>query len=205
MTRKRIIRSKPGLFGITYHYEDGKYIGKSRSALLGDRKVHYNTKGRKTGTSIPGLLADEIHYDRNGKRFISSYSDLTGEVHISNGSPIGKSVPGIISGSYTSINDDCLMEGDNLNNECLDLTDDWCDYDEEDKFNAMESNIGCDEIQNKAPRIIRKVIGILFVLVTLLLIALMISFAVKRENIAPGIAACIMSGMIAFFCLRSTK
>ena len=42
---KRRITSKPGLFGMTYHYENGKYVGKSRPGLLGDRKIHYNAEG----------------------------------------------------------------------------------------------------------------------------------------------------------------
>ncbi len=41
MAKKRIV-SKPGLFGITYHYENGRYIGKTRLGLLGNRKIHYD-------------------------------------------------------------------------------------------------------------------------------------------------------------------
>ena len=102
---KRRITSKPGLFGMTYHYENGKYVGKSRPGLLGDLKIHYNAEGRQIGTSRPGALSGEVHYDAENKRYISSYQGLAGTIHTSNGRPVGKTVHSVFGTSYSSVED----------------------------------------------------------------------------------------------------
>lgn len=202
MSKKRLIKSKPGLFGVTYHYEDGKYIGKSRPALFGNRKIHYDAYGKQIGTSRHGILADEVHFDTAGKRYISSYPGLSGEMHMSSGRPVGKSVPSIIEGSYTSINNDSLATGDNIGIEYHDFKGSLSDYDDGYELNDIETDIGCSKVQRNVPRLVKRIIGILFALVTILLLVMTISYAVKKENVAPGVAACIISSVAAFFCLR---
>ena len=205
MSKKRLIKSKPGLFGITYHYENGKYIGKSRPALFADRKIHYDTDGKQIGTSRHGILADEVHFDKTDERYISSYPGLSGKIHMSNGRLVGKSVPGIISGSYTSLNNDSSTSDDRIGLEYPDFMDCLSDYDDEYELNDIDTDIESNNAQNSVSRIVKKVIGILFAFVTLLLLVMTISFAIKGKNIAPGVAACLISSVMAFFCLRTLR
>lgn len=205
MSKKRLIKSKPGLFGITYHYEDGKYIGKSRPALFGDRRIHYDAGGKQIGTSRHGILADEVHFDKTNERYISSYPGLSGKIHMSNGRPVAKSVSGIISGSYTSINNDSSTSDDGIGSEDSDFMSSLSDYDDEYELNDIDTDIESSNVQNSVPRIVKTLIGILFAFVTLLLLAMTISFAIKGKNIAPGIAACMISSVMTFFCLRTLK
>ena len=205
MSKKRLIKSKPGLFGVTYHYEDGKYIGKSRLALFGDRKIHYDADGKQIGTSRHGILTDEVHFDKTDERYISSYPGLSGKIHMSNGRSVGKSVPSIISGSYTSLNNDSSTSDDRIGLEYPDFMDSLSDYDDEYELNDIDTDIESNNAQNSGSRIVKKVIGILFAFVTLLLLVMTISFAIKGKNIAPGIAACLISSVMAFFCLRTLK
>lgn len=103
MAKKRIT-SKPGLFGMVYHYDEkGKYVGKSRPSLFGDRTIHYDEKGKHTATSRPGFLAEKVHYDKKNNRYISSYPDLTGSFHRSNGRAVGKTSVGLFGRSYTTV------------------------------------------------------------------------------------------------------
>lgn len=103
MAKKRIT-SKPGLFGMTYHYdENGKYIGKSRPGLLDGTKVYFDEKGQKVGTSRPGFLAKEVYHDKKNNRYISSYPNLTGSFHRSNGRTVGKTRMGLLGRSYTTV------------------------------------------------------------------------------------------------------
>lgn len=103
MAKKRI-KSKPGFFGMVYHYdENGKYVGKSRPGLFGDRTIHYDEKGKHTATSRPGFFAEEVHHDKKNNRYISSYPDLTGSFHRSNGRTVGKTSMGLFGRSYTTV------------------------------------------------------------------------------------------------------
>ena len=205
MTRKRLIKSKLGLFGVTYHYEDGKYIGKSHPSLFGNRKIHYDADGKQIGTSRSGLLADEVHYDSKSKRYISSYPGLTGEIHLSNGRPVGKSVPGFVGDSYTSINSDIPSSDDDHNSKSTDFTENLGDYEDEYELNSIEPDIGCSKARRNVSRLVKRIIGVLFVLVTILLLVMTVLFAVRKENVAPGVAGCIISSAAAFFCLRPKK
>lgn len=103
MAKKRIT-SRPGLFGMTYHYdENGKCIGKSRPGLLNGTKVYFDEKGQKVGTGRPDFPAKEVHHDKKSKRYISSYPDLTGSFHRSNGCTVGKTRMGFLGRSYTTV------------------------------------------------------------------------------------------------------
>ena len=190
---KRRITSKPGLFGMTYHYENGKYIGKSRPGLLGDRKIHYDADGRQVGTSRPGALSDEVHYDAKNKRYISSYQGLTGEIHMSNGRPVGKTTPGVFGAAYSSIDDNEVREIFD-DEEPVDFMDEYIDEDDTDSdFKS----------QSPAKMIVKKVIGYVFVLETISFLVMTVVFALKGKNTAPGVAACVLSAVAAFFCFRS--
>ena len=194
MAKKRIT-SKPGLFGMTYHYENGKYIGKSRPGLLGNRKIHYDADGRQIGTSRPGVLAEEVYHDQKNKRFISTYEGLTGKIHMSNGRPVGKTTPGILGTSYSSIESD-YAKADEFQNDVIDIEAEN-EFDMDDKIDSAFS------VNRKG--IAKRVIGVLFVLVTIILLVMTILFAMKGQNIAPGIAACIISIAVAVFCLKSAE
>ena len=105
MAKKRI-RSRPGLWGMTYHYdEDGNFLGKSRPSLLGNGTVHTDRKGNYAGYTRPGFLAEEVHYDAKNKRHVTSYPGLIGEYHTAGGRPVGKSVPGFFDTQYTEYDD----------------------------------------------------------------------------------------------------
>ena len=79
MARKRI-KSRPGLFGVTYYYdENGKQIGKSRPGLFGGTQVYYDEKGNRTGYSRPGIFAKRVYTDTNNER-ITSYDSLFSEI-----------------------------------------------------------------------------------------------------------------------------
>lgn len=194
MAKKRIT-SKPGLFGMTYHYENGKYIGKSRPGLLGNRKIHYDADGRQIGTSRPGTLAEEVHYDKRNKRFISTYEGPTGKIHMSNGRPVGKTTPGILGTNYSSIESD-YVEVDEFQEEAFDI-EEQNEFDLDDEIDPGFSADG--------KGIAKKIIGILFALVALLLLVMTIHFARKGQNIASGIAACIISIAVTVFCLKPAK
>lgn len=190
---KRRITSKPGLFGMTYHYENGKYIGKSRPGLLGDRKIHYDADGRQVGTSRPGVLSDEVHYDAKNKRYISSYQGLTGEIHMSNGRPVGKTTPGVFDAAYSSIEDN-EVRGPYDDEEPIDFRDEYIDEDGADYDFKRQCPVG---------KILKKVIGSIFALESIIFLVVTVVFALKGKNIAPGIAACIISAVVAFLCFRS--
>ena len=192
---KRRITSKPGLFGMTYHYENGKYVGKSRPGLLGDRKIHYNAEGRQIGTSRPGALFGEVHYDAENKRYISSYQGLTGTIHTSNGRPVGKTVHGFFGTSYSSVEDTELNE----------ITEDEHLTNYEDETADVDTADFGIKSQSTVKKAIWKVIGSIFALESIFFLVMTIVFALKGKNVAPGIAACIISVGISFCCFRSVR
>lgn len=192
---KRRITSKPGLFGMTYHYENGKYVGKSRPGLLGNRKIHYNAEGRQIGTSRPGALSDEVHYDAENKRYISSYQGLTGTIHRSNGRSVGKTVHGVFGTSYSSVEDTELDE----------ITEDELLTDYEDETADVDTADFGIKSQSPVKKAIWKVIGSIFAIESVFFLVMTIVFALKGKNVAPGIAACIISAGISFFCFYSAR
>lgn len=106
MAKKRI-KSKPGLFGMVYHYdENGKYIGKSRPGLIDGTKVHFGEKGQRVGTSRPGLFWEEVHHDEKNDRYITSFPSVLNTIHRSNGRTVGATRPGFFDRSYTTVETD---------------------------------------------------------------------------------------------------
>ena len=101
------ITSKPGLFGITYHYdENGNYLGKSRPGLFGNTQVHFDENGNHTATTRPGFFAKQVTTNYKTGERISSRQGLFNKVHYSNGKYIGKSRPGFCGRTYTTIEDE---------------------------------------------------------------------------------------------------
>lgn len=201
MAKKRIV-SKPGLFGITYHYENGRYIGKTRPGLLGNRKIHYDADGRQMGTTRPGVLSDEVHYDAKNKRYITSYQGLTGKTHFLNGRPVGRTVNGLFDTSYSSIekndydadiSDEEILYGDD---EITGLVEDK-DSEEDDYTdgNGVVKKTGMKQIVKKAA-------GVLFAIETVLFLILTFVFAGQGMSVVPGVAACVIAALVAFWCLR---
>ena len=178
---------------MTYHYENGKYVGKSRPGLLGDRKIHYNAEGRQIGTSRPGALFGEVHYDAENKRYISSYQGLTGTIHTSIGRPVGKTVHGVFGASYSSVEDTELNE----------TTEDELLTNYEDETADVDTAEFGTNSQSPVKKAIWKVIGSIFAIESVFFLVMTIVFALKGKNIAPGTAACIISAGISFFCFRS--
>ena len=102
MARKRI-KSRPGLFGTVYYYdENGNPIGKSRPGLIEGTRVYTDQNGKYAGKSRPGFLSKEVFTDTDGN-FITSYDDLYGKVHFKNGTPVGHTRPGLFNSEYTTL------------------------------------------------------------------------------------------------------
>ena len=102
MAKKRI-KSRPGLFGVVYYYdENGKPIGKSRPGLIEGTRVYTDQNGGYAGRSRPGFLSKEVFTDADHDH-ITSYDSICGEVHFKDGAPIGYTNPGILGTSYTSL------------------------------------------------------------------------------------------------------
>lgn len=130
MAKKRIT-SKPGLFGMVYHYDEkGKHVGKSCPGLFGDRTIHYDEKGEHTATSRPGFLSEEVHYDKKNKRYVSSYPGIIGSFHRSNGRTVGTTRPGFFDRSYTTLETD--------DEECIEDFEGEENFVEEDFFAELE-------------------------------------------------------------------
>lgn len=200
MAKKRIT-SKPGLFGVTYHYENGKCIGKSRPGLWGNRTIHFNEKGKQIASSRPGYFSDEVHYDKNSNRYVSSYPGLITKNHISNGCPAGKSVPGLFGTTYSSINSD-EETADYAEEEILDYQ---ADFIEEDGFDIEDDNtVRSIDAQSNWKRILKKVVGIFFVIETIFFVVLAIIASANGDNIIALISATLISAGIAGWCLYPT-
>lgn len=100
---KKDIKSKPGLFGMIYYYdENGNPIGKSRPGLIGKTRVYTDQNGRYAGKSRSGFLSKEV-YEDSDHHYITSYDTFSGEVHFQNGTPIGRSRPGFFGSSHISL------------------------------------------------------------------------------------------------------
>ena len=133
---KRRIKSRPGLFGMVYYYdENGNPIGKSRPGLIDGTRVYMDQNGRYAGKSRPGFLAKEVFTD-NDNNHITSYDSLFGEVHYKNGKPIGHSRLGFFDSAYTTLEEeDEYYEEDILEDEFYedeDLLDEEYDDDEDE-------------------------------------------------------------------------
>ena len=65
------IKSRPGLFGSTVHYnEKGQKIGTSYNGAF--KTDHYDAHGKKVGSTYHGSFKDS-HYDATGRHVGSSY------------------------------------------------------------------------------------------------------------------------------------
>lgn len=116
MARKRI-KSRPGLFGMTYYYDEyGRPMGKSRPGLLGDTRVYFDQNGRYAGWSRPGFLAKEAFVDRNNE-YITSYDSFLCDAHFKNGRPMGTTSAGFFDCAYTTLDE----EEDGAYDDCDDI------------------------------------------------------------------------------------
>lgn len=200
MAKKRIT-SKRGLFGMTYHYENGKYVGKSRPGLLGDRKIHYDSEGHQVGTTRPGFFAEDVTYDAKNKRYITTYDGPVGKMHFSNGRSVGRTVPGPFASSYTSMEENGSLPdepmGDSIDLEESVFSDDG-QYDEDDTTSEVDF-----------PRLIwakiKLILGVLFALEALAFLLVTIMRIIRAESFLAGIAACLISAIISFLCLKRAK
>lgn len=136
---KKLIISRRGLFGTTYHYDErGKYLGKSRPGLFGDNKVHFDENGNKRGTSRPGFFNEEVH--KLDSEYSSTRKGLFGFVHRSNGRISGKTSPELFGTAFTefeSSNESCYDELE-FYDEITDINSLWWSYDEDAWLNALE-------------------------------------------------------------------
>lgn len=123
MAKKRI-KSKPGLFGMVYYYdEDGNPIGKSRPGLIEGTRVYTDNDGRYAGKSRPSIFAKEVFTDTDNNH-ITSYDTLGGEAHFQNGTPIGHSTPGFFDSEYTTIDEEDEIWPEEYYDE-MDCSDDY--------------------------------------------------------------------------------
>ena len=199
MAKKRIT-SKRGLFGMTYHYENGKYVGKSRPGLLGDRKIHYDSEGHQVGTTRHGFFAEDVTYDARKKRYITTYDGPVGKMHFSNGRSVGRTVPGPFDSSYTSLEEDGSLPEEFLDDADL-------------KASVFDDDVQFDEDYTPAdtdsPRPIwtkiKLILGVLFALESFAFLIMTVLRVLHGESFIAGIAACLISAIISFFCLKSAK
>ena len=122
---RRHIKSRPGLFGTVYYYdENGNPIGKSRPGLLEGTRVYTDQNGRYAGKSRPGFLAKEVFTDTEHNH-ITAYDSLCGEVHFKNGVPVGHSRPGFFDTEYTTLEtEDESYEGEAYAEDLIDYVED---------------------------------------------------------------------------------
>lgn len=133
MARRRI-KSRPGLFGTVYYYdENGNPIGKSRPGLIEGTRVYTDQNGKYAGKSRPGFLSEEVFTDTDGNS-ITSYDDLCGEVHFKNGTPVGHTKPGFFDSEYTALEaeDEIPDEYDLCVDEIMDSEDSFVEFEDEE-------------------------------------------------------------------------
>ena len=100
---RKWIKSRPGLFGMVYYYdENGNPIGKSRPGLVEGTRVHTDSNGRYAGKSRTGFFAKEV-FTGTEHNHITSYDSLFGEVHFKNGRPVGRTRPGFLCSACTEL------------------------------------------------------------------------------------------------------
>ena len=114
---RRQVKSRPGLFGTVYYYDEhGNPIGKSRPGLLEGTRVYTDENGRYAGKSRPGFFAKEVFTDTDNN-YITSYDSLCGEVHFKNGTYAGHTRPGFFDSAYTTLEIDDEMSDEELYKE----------------------------------------------------------------------------------------
>jgi hypothetical protein len=146
---KQRIKSRPGLFGTIYYYdENGNPIGQSRPGLLEGTRVYTDQNGRYVGKSRPGYLAKEVFTDAK-HNYITSYEGLFGDVHFKNGVPVGHTKPGLFDSAYTT-----LEAGDDASDEeyCEDgFEEEWLE--DEECFDDAAYEAGKNERKNYSPKV----------------------------------------------------
>lgn len=112
-----IWKSIKGLFGQTIHYKDGVKVGETWDGLLPGTQNHYGADGGFVGSSAPGFLADEVHYNQNGERIGESWTDAFGTTrHYNDDGYAGVSFDGF-TGKTSYIDDDVNTPFDPLSND----------------------------------------------------------------------------------------
>jgi hypothetical protein len=120
LAQKRI-KSKPGLFGVVYYYDEkGRCVGKSRPGLSGDTRVYTDNDGNYVGKSRPGFFAEEVYTDAEHNH-ITSYKGITRTHHYQNGKPIGYTKPGFFDSAYTDVEEDIAEEYEEETYEDLEI------------------------------------------------------------------------------------
>ena len=85
------------------------------------------------------------------------------------------------------------------------ITEDELLTDYEDEIEDADTADFGIKSQSPVKKAIWKVIGSIFAIESAFFLVMTIVFALKGKNIAPGIAACIISAGISFFCFRSVR
>lgn len=105
------IKSVPGLFGTTKHYDEhGRYLGYSQPGLFGSTN-HYDASGRNVGYSQDALLGGQNHYARGGEKIGYTVDTILGESHHGINGERGYSTEGLF-GTTTSFSDSALFDED---------------------------------------------------------------------------------------------
>ena len=103
--------SERGLFGDIYHYDsNGKKIGTSSPGIFGGY-TNYDSKGHKVGHSDPGIFGGYSHYDNHGKKIGSSDPGVFGSYnhYDSNHKSSGSSSPNLTGGYSHSSSQGCYV------------------------------------------------------------------------------------------------
>lgn len=227
MAKKRI-KSRPGLFGMVYHYdENGKYVGKSRPGLLDGTKVHFDEKGQRVGTSRPGLFWDEVHHDKKNDRNIVSFQSVINTIHRSDGRTVGKTRPGLLDGiKYTTmeVDEDSTAETEEYFEEYAD--DEINEYleDGDELPIDMESNTDSEASESAyedkptvktelpAPIVlfqtgIKRLAGIFCIICVLAALLIVVSSISRGHYVNAAIFAMsgLLLGKLATFCLKPKR
>ena len=145
---RKFVKSRPGLFGMVYYYdENGRPIGKSRPGLIEGTRVYTDQNGRYVGKSRPGFLSKEVYTDTD-HNYITSYDSLCGEIHFKNGVPIGHSRPGWFGSSFTSLETEDEVYEDEYYDEADSMEEDFTEelyeeYEDEDYEEYMPQTASC--------------------------------------------------------------
>ena len=141
---RKYVKSRPGLFGMVYYYDDnGKPIGKSRPGLIEGTRVYTDQNGRYAGKSRPGFLSKEVYKDAD-HNYITSYGAPLGDIHFKNGTPIGRSRPELFGFSLTS----------------LEIEDEICEDDfYEDETDFMEEDFAEESYEEYPPQTTSSTVG----------------------------------------------
>lgn len=119
------IKSVPGLFGTTKHYDEhGRYLGYSQPGLFGATN-HYDAGGRNVGCSQDALFGGQNHYARGGEKIGYTVDTILGESHYGKNGERGYSADGLFGSTTTTFSGSTLFDDDHSGSSDMGGPDDF--------------------------------------------------------------------------------